>query len=84
MISGGLWNYYRDEIDDVDDNASDGKSFEYKKNSTKTPAQPGNELDANRPSVPDLNVEVTIPLNMKKNLIYQWQKTVYWCNIIVT
>ena len=42
-----------------------------KKNSTKTPAQPGNELDANRPSVPDLNGEVTIPLNMKKNLIYQ-------------
>ena len=31
MISGGLWNYYRDEIDDVDDSASDGKSFEYKK-----------------------------------------------------
>ena len=71
MISGGSWNYYRDEIDDVDDNASDGKSFEYKKNSTKTSAQPGNELDGNRPSVPNLNVEVTIPLNMKKNLIYQ-------------
>ena len=30
MTSGGLWNYYRDEIDDVDDNASDAKSFEYK------------------------------------------------------
>ena len=29
MISGNLWNYYRDEIDDVDDNASDGKSFKY-------------------------------------------------------
>ena len=27
MISGNLWNYYRDETDDVDDNASDGKSF---------------------------------------------------------
>ena len=27
---GKLWNYYRDEIDDVDDNASDGKSFKYK------------------------------------------------------
>ena len=22
--SGNLWNYHRDEIDDVDDNASDG------------------------------------------------------------
>ena len=30
MISGSLWNYYRDEIDKVDDNASDGKSFKYK------------------------------------------------------
>ena len=29
MTSGSLWNYYRDEID-VDDNASDGKSFKYK------------------------------------------------------
>ena len=28
---GSLWNYYRDEIDDVDDNASDGKSCKYKK-----------------------------------------------------
>ena len=24
MTSGSLWNFYRDEIDDVDDNASDG------------------------------------------------------------
>ena len=30
MTSGSLWNYYRDEIGDVDDNASDGKSFNYK------------------------------------------------------
>ena len=26
-----LWNYYRDEIDDVDNNYSDGKLFKYKK-----------------------------------------------------
>ena len=26
MTSGSLWNYYREEIDDVDDNASDNKS----------------------------------------------------------
>ena len=25
-----LWNYYRDKIDNVEDNASDGKSSEYK------------------------------------------------------
>ena len=30
MTSESLWNYYRDEIDDVDDNGSDGKSFKYK------------------------------------------------------
>ena len=30
MTSGSLWNYYRDKTDDVDDNASDGKSFEYR------------------------------------------------------
>ena len=30
MTSGSLWNYYRDKIDDVIDNASDGKSFKYK------------------------------------------------------
>ena len=30
MTSGSPWNYYRDKIDGVDDNASDGKSFKYK------------------------------------------------------
>ena len=29
MTSGNVWNYYREEIDGVD-NASDVKSFEYK------------------------------------------------------
>ena len=29
-MTGSLWNYYRDKIDDVDDIASDGKPFEYK------------------------------------------------------
>ena len=27
MTSGRLWNYYRDDVDNVIDNASDGKSF---------------------------------------------------------
>ena len=30
MTSGSLWNYYKDEVDDVYDNASDGNSFNYK------------------------------------------------------
>ena len=63
MTSGSLWNYYRDKIDDVDDNALDGKSFKY---TTKLvgnrPERPGNERDANRPPVLTLSVEVTIPL----------------------
>ena len=29
ITSGSFCNYYRDEIDDVNDNASDGKSFKY-------------------------------------------------------
>ena len=29
MMSGSLWNYYRDEIDDVNDNVSEDKSFKY-------------------------------------------------------
>ena len=29
MSSGSLWDYHRDEIDDVDDNVLDGKSLAY-------------------------------------------------------
>ena len=58
-----LWNYYRDETDDVDDNTSDGKSFIHKtKIVGNTPERPGKEGDADRPPVLTLNNEVTIPL----------------------
>ena len=30
MTSRSLWNYHRDEVQDVVDDASDSKSFEYK------------------------------------------------------
>ena len=64
MTSGSLQNYYRDETDDVDGNASDDKPLKYKtKIVGKIPKRPGNEGDANRPPVPTLNVEVTIPFN---------------------
>ena len=63
MTSGSLQNYYRGKSDGFDDNASNGKSFKYKiKTVGKTPEQPGNEGDADRPLVPALNVEVTISL----------------------
>ena len=68
MTSGSLWNYYRDGIDDVDDNASDGKSVKNKTQIVgKTPERPEkseNPGDADRspqPAVPTLHVEVTIP-----------------------
>ena len=68
MTSGSLWNYYRDKIDDVDDNAADGKPFNHKtKIVGKTPQRPANEGDANRSPVPTLNVEITIPLKHLSN-----------------
>ena len=35
MISGSLWNFYREEIDGVDNYASDGDSFEQQKKNHK-------------------------------------------------
>ena len=63
-----LLGYYRDEIDDVDGNALDGKSFEYEAKIVRNaPERPGNEGDANPSPVPTLNVEVTIPLKYLDN-----------------
>ena len=77
ITSGDLWDYYRDEIDDVDDNDSDGRSFKYKTNIVrKTPEKPprlGNQGDANRPPQPavtTVNVKVTTPL---KYLSTSWR-----------
>ena len=39
MTSGRLWNYYRDEVDKVNNNSSQVKSFEYKTKTGKTPEQ---------------------------------------------
>ena len=69
MTSGNLWNYYRDKINEVDNNASDGKSFEYKTKivgeTLEKPTKPADQRDADQPPqplVPSLNIEVTIPL----------------------
>ena len=55
----------------INNNASEGKSFQYKTKITgKTPPQRGNEGDADRPArppVPTLNVEVTVPLKYLNN-----------------
>ena len=73
-------NNYRNEINNVDGNASDGKSFKYKtKIIGKTEAgparttQPDPDRDGNQPSrpyqqsVPPLNTEATIPLKYLSN-----------------
>ena len=69
MTSGSLWNHYKDDIVNINDNASNGKSFKYKakivRKIPERPARPGNSGNGNRPlqpAVPTLNVEVTIPL----------------------
>ena len=74
MTSERLWNHYRNEVNNVNYNASDGASFKYKAKITgkieARPAQPGNVEDADRPSrprVPTLNVEVTILLKYFSN-----------------
>ena len=68
MTAGGLRNYYSDEIDNINDNVSDGKWFKCKtKIVQKTPAPLGKE-NAYRSAVPTLNVEVTIPIKYVRNL----------------
>ena len=63
-----LWNYYRDKIDDVDDNALDGKSFIHIiKIIGNTPERARNKGDAYQPPVPTWNVEATVPLKHLNN-----------------
>ena len=74
FTTGSLWNYYRDEIDNVSGNASEGKSFKYKTTivriTTERLARHGTPEDAYRspqPAVPTLNVEIIIPLKYLRN-----------------
>ena len=50
MISGGLRSYYSNEIDGIDANASQSKSYKFKtkitRKTAKQPPQPKNEEDA--------------------------------------
>ena len=71
---GSLWNYLSKEIDSVDDNASDGKSFKSKTEIVgKTPERllhTGNPWDVNQQAklaVPVLNVKVAIPFKYLSN-----------------
>ena len=82
MTSRSLQNHYKGEIDDINDNASDGKSFKYKtKIVGKTPPQPGNEGNVKRLAVPTLNVEVTIQLKYLSNFWRLLDLTLINCEI---
>ena len=52
MASESLWNYHRDEVDEVNDNAADGTSFKTKitEKTEAGSAQLENEGDADRPT----------------------------------
>ena len=64
ITSGRLWSYYRDKVNDnINNNASNGKSFTYK---TKIVGKTS-ERPAPQPIVPILNVEVTILLKYLSN-----------------
>ena len=74
MISGSLWNYYREKIDDIDDNSSDGELFNYKgkivEEIPERPPKTGNPKNENQPlqpPVPSLIAEVTVPLKYLNN-----------------
>ena len=71
MTSWSLWNYYRDEINDVNDNASDGEPFKYEtKIIGKSPArpsliprqeQPPPNPDESQPPRPERPVQPPVP-----------------------
>ena len=67
-ISRGLWNYYRDKIDNVDDNASDSKSFKYKtKIMEKSEARPDRPAQGSQKPIPPLNTEFVVPIKYLSN-----------------
>ena len=62
MTSGRLWNYYRDKIDGVNDNASHGKWFIYKtKIVGKTPQRPERPERPEQPPQPPQNPDEPQP-----------------------
>ena len=71
MTSGRLWNYYRDETDDVDDNAS----FSWRKTEARPDGleQPGPDAQGNpqpqpnQPLIQPLNSEVIVLLKYLSN-----------------
>ena len=71
MTPGTLWNYNRDEIDDVDNNALDCKSFNYKTEivgkaprrpeQSPRPSQPAPNPDGSQPPRPERPPHPSVP-----------------------
>ena len=61
MAFGRLWNCYRDKIGDVDDSASQCKSFEYKTKITWKTPEKHYDLRSPRPPQPLPNPDVSQP-----------------------
>ena len=78
MTSRSLWNYYRDEIDNVDDNASDD-TFTYKtKIVGDTPESTENEVTIPLKYLSNFWRSLDLPfINREMNLFYRGQKVVY-------
>ena len=89
ITSESLWNYYRDKIGGVDDDASNGKSFTYKtkiieKTEVRPPRPPVPQeggYQQPRPSVPPLNTEVTIPLKYLNKLWRSFDLSLINCEV---
>ena len=88
MTSGHLWNYYRDEIDGVDDNASDGKSFKYKtkligkaEERSSRPGPDGGENPRPQPPIPPLKTEAVFPLKYLSNFWKSFDLPLINCKI---
>ena len=76
VTSGNLWNYYRDKIDNVNHNPSDGKLFEYKiKTIGKWPQRPA-QPNTGKNGKPRTRSRVTISLkyigNIWRSLDFLW------------
>ena len=82
MTLRSLWNYYSDENDNINDHASDGKSFKYRtKIVGKTLARYGNGGDANQLAVSTLTVDISIPLKYLSNFWRRLDLSLINCEI---